>query len=206
MSSIFVINGHEPYSFAKGQLNRTLVDKAVAHFERRGDEVTLLEVRRGWDVDEEVGRFQQADALFLQFPVNWMATPWRLKKYMDEVFTAGMDGRMCAGDGRSRTDASAQYGSGGALSHVPYMLSVTFNAPQAAFEEGAFFQGGSVDELLWPVHQSFRFFGMRALPTFSAHDVMKNPDIEGDLARFEAHLDQWFPTLAKAEGVMHANA
>ena len=36
---------------------------------------------------------------------------------------------------------------------------------------------------------------MTALPTFSAHDVMKNPDVEGDLARFRAHLEATFPAL-----------
>ena len=33
---------------------------------------------------------------------------------------------------------------------------------------------------------------MTALPTFLAVDVMKRPDIEGDIARYEAHLAKVF--------------
>jgi len=29
---------------------------------------------------------------------------------------------------------------------------------------------------------------LQALPTFAAYDVLKNPDIDNDLRRFEAHL------------------
>jgi modulator of drug activity B len=74
------------------------------------------------------------------------------------------------------------------------MLSVTFNAPREAFddESEAFFEGGSVDDLLRPVHLNGRFFAMDPLPTFAAFDVMKNPQIEADFDRFDAHLTSLF--------------
>ena len=83
------------------------------------------------------------------------------------------------------------------------MLSLTFNAPRDAFEnpDAAFFEQRTVDDLLWPMHLNLRFFGMTALPTFSAHDVMKNPDIEADLARYRAHLEAAFPALTSDKEV-----
>ncbi len=111
---------------------------------------------------------------------------------MDEVYSAGMDGTLCQGDGRTRSDASKQYGTGGSLTGKRYMLSLTFNAPKDAFgDPGQYLlQGRSVDDLFFPMHMNFRFFGMEPLDTFVCYDVMKNPQIENDLARFEAHLDQ----------------
>jgi modulator of drug activity B len=33
---------------------------------------------------------------------------------------------------------------------------------------------------------------MQALPTFACYDVMKNPQIENDLNRFEKHIQEVF--------------
>jgi modulator of drug activity B len=114
---------------------------------------------------------------------------------MDHVYSFGMDGRLCGGDGRTREDASRQYGSGGTLTGKRYMLSLTFNAPRDAFDDASqtFFAGKGVDDLWWPMHLNFKFFGMEPLPTFACYDVMKNPQIESDFARFTEHLQQHFP-------------
>lgn len=203
MKNVLIINGHQPYPFAKGRLSGTFVALTREHLERCGYEVELTEVSKGWDVETEVSRHQWADALVMQIPINWMGTPWSLKKYMDEVYTAGMDGRLCRGDGRRGPGQDHLYGLGGALTDTRYMLSLTFNAPRDAFENpgAAFFGQRTVDDLLWPMHLNLRFFGMTALPTFSAHDVMKNPDIEADLARFRAHLEGAFPALCAEQEV-----
>lgn len=200
MQRVLIINGHQPYPFAKGRLNATLVRIAQEHLIARGYDVELTAVAEGWDVDTEVERHQRADAILMQLPVNWMGVSWSLKKYMDEVYTAGMDGRLCRGDGRTGPDQDQLYGLGGALIDARYMLSLTFNAPQGAFENPAapFFEGRTVDDLLWPMHLNMRFFGLQPLPTFSAHDVMKNPNIDADLARFRAHLNAHFPTQETA--------
>ena len=39
---------------------------------------------------------------------------------------------------------------------------------------------------------NFRFFGMKALPTFACYDVMKNANIENDFQRLEKHLSEVF--------------
>ena len=135
-----------------------------------------------------------ADIVLLQTPVNWMGVPWTFKKYMDEVYTAGMGGQLCDGDGRNREAPEKQYGSGGTLVGKKYMLSLTFNAPKESFDDtGQFlFQGKGVDDLLFPMHMNFRFFGMEPLPTFACFDVMKNAEVENDFKRFAAHLGENF--------------
>lgn len=194
MANVLIINGHQPYPFAPGALNGAFEARARAFFEGQGFAVRTTRVADGWDTDAEIESHRWADVVFVQFPCNWMGVSWRLKQYMDEVYTAGMDGRLCAGDGRSRTDPSTQYGSGGTLGGTRYMFSVTFNAPAESFgdPEQLFFEGRSVDDLLWPMHLNMRFFAAEPLPTFSCHDVMKNPQIEKDFARFDAHLTAAF--------------
>lgn len=61
-----------------------------------------------------------------------------MKKYIDEVFTAG-HGSLYANDGRTRSDHSQKYGSGGLVQGKQYMLSLTWNAPQQAFDDPADF-------------------------------------------------------------------
>ena len=54
-------------------------------------------------------------------PGWWMGAPWTVKKYMDDVFTEG-HGSLYASDGRTRSDASKKYGSGGLVqgSDIPW--------------------------------------------------------------------------------------
>lgn len=197
MKNVLIVNAHEPYSFAAGRLNRTLVERATAHLQANGYETMSTGMQDDWVVDDEVDKHRWADAVLLQTPINWMGVPWSFKRYMDHVYSAGMDGRLCAGDGRSRGDASKQYGSGGTLTGRKYMLSLTCNAPSDAFDDASqdFFGGKGVDDLFWPMHLNFKFFGMEPLPTFVCHDVMKNPDVENDFARFAAHLAHHFPKV-----------
>ena len=194
MSNILIINGAASYTFAKGALNSALEEKAHTYFEAMGDSVRTTRVIKGYDVDQEIANHQWADTILMQFPINWMTVPWAFKKYMDDVYTAGMDGRLCAGDGRTSEAPKANYGMGGALTGKNYMLSVTLNAPAEAFDDPSepFFEGLSLDALLAPVHFNAKFFGLKALPTFAAFDVMKNPDIDSDFKRFEAHLHSVF--------------
>ncbi len=190
MKNILILNGHQPYPIAKGALNAAFVDRARRFLEANDFSVRVTEVTKGYDIETETNAHRWADALILQFPVNWMGVPWSFKKYMDEVYTAGMDGRLSNGDGRSQAAPEVGYGTGGTMIGRHYMLSVTFNAPRAAFDNQSdwFFAGASVDDLLRPVHLTFKFFGMSPLATFAAFDVIKNPTIADDFTRFDAHL------------------
>jgi len=166
------------------------MSRAQAYFTSNGDSYRTVKVVDNWDIESEIENQLWADLIFLQFPLNSMGPPWPLKRYLDEVYTAGMDGRLAKGDGRTRSDPSRQYGSGGCMGDTSYMLSVTMNAPREAFDDPAMnlFGGRSVDELLAPIHINFAFFELTQLPTFCAFDVNKNPTIETDFERFESHL------------------
>jgi len=74
-----------------------------------------------------------------------------------------------------------QYGTGGKMQGKRYMLSLTWNAPEEAFEDKKqiLFKGNSVDEVFIANTSVYKFCGAEILPSFSCHDVMKNPDIEG---------------------------
>ncbi|MDX1818728.1 MAG: NAD(P)H-dependent oxidoreductase [Marinobacter sp.] len=191
MSNILIINAHHHYSFSEGKLNGTLVQMADELLTAKGHQTRIVDVDKGWDVEQELANHQWADIILLQTPVNWMGVPWTFKKYMDEVYTAGMGGALCNGDGRTQDAPKANYGSGGTMDGKQYLISLTFNAPEEAFNdpEEYLFQGRGVDDLLFPMHMNFRFFGMTALDTFACYDVMKNPQIESDFQRFQAHLE-----------------
>ena len=171
-----------------------MVDKASGQLQAKGHQVRVVTMKEQWDVEQELANHQWADVVILQTPVNWMGVPWTFKKYMDEVYTAGMGGALCEGDGRNADAPKENYGKGGTLVGKKYMLSLTFNAPKESFddEKEYLFQGKSVDDLFFPMHMNFRFFGMEPMPTFACFDVMKNADVEGDFERFETHLNSHF--------------
>ncbi len=195
MRNILIINAHHKYPFSEGKLNQTLVEIADTTLSDLGHNTRLVSIDGGWNIEEQILHHQRADVVLLQSPVNWMGVPWSFKKYMDEVYSAGMQGQLCDGDGRHRDAPEKQYGSGGTLNGKHYMLSLTFNAPETAFNnpEQLLFGGRSVDDLFFPMHVNFRFFGMEALPTFACFDVIKNADIDNNLAAFRKHLSATIP-------------
>ena len=192
MKKIFHINAHQPYPFSEGKLNQSLTDLAISVIKEKGYEVKTTKSADEYNVEEELEKHKWADVILLQIPVNWMGVPWSFKKYMDEVYSSGMAGALCNGDGRTSEAPKKNYGAGGTLANKKYILSLTFNAPEEAFNDKSeyLFQGKSVDDLFFPMHMNFRFFGMDALESFACYDVMKNPQIENDFERFKAHLDK----------------
>ena len=193
MSNILIINGHQYYPFSEGRLNSTLVDKAVNLLEGKGHTTRVVTMSETVDVEKELENHQWADIIIIQTPVNWMGVTWSFKKYMDEVYTAGMGGALCVGDGRTEDAPKKNYGMGGTLTNTKYMMSLTFNAPEESFNDAEeFFNGKSIDDLMFPMHMNFKFFGMKPMETFACFDVMKNADVENDFKRFEAHIHKHF--------------
>jgi len=195
MKKVLLINGHQRYEgFAEGRLNRTLIETAAEVLESHGLETKTSVVEAGYDVDEEVDRIAWADAVIAQSPVYWMSVPYIFKKYIDEVFSAGLvKGVLVKDDGRTRKDHSKKYGSGGLMQGRKYMISTTWNAPhEALMDPDQFFEGKGVDGVYFWLHKAFQFLGMEPLPSFSCHDVLKAPDVENDLARFRHHLEKAF--------------
>ena len=193
MKNVLILNAHHYYPFSEGKLNAALIEKADAFFKAKGYQTRVVNTQDEFDVETELENHQWADIVFLQSPINWMGMTWSFKKYMDEVYTAGMGGALCHGDGRHQDNPKANYGTGGTLNNTQYMMSLTLNAPAESFADATdFFEGKSVDDLVFPMHMNFKFFGMQAMPTFACYDVMKNADIDSDFARFEKHLNENF--------------
>ena len=192
MKKILLINGGKQFAHSDGRYNATLHEAAIAHLDRAGFDVKETFIDGGYDIQEEVQKMLWADVIVYQMPGWWMGAPWTVKQYIDEVFTAG-HGSLYANDGRTRADYSQKYGSGGLVHGKQYMLSLTWNAPQQAFDDPSdFFEGKGVDAVYLPFHKANQFLGMTGLPTFLAVDVMKRPDVPAALAAYEAHLDKVF--------------
>ncbi|MNH38569.1 Modulator of drug activity B [compost metagenome] len=78
-----------------------------------------------------------------------------------------------------------------------YMLALTWNAPQQAFDDPSdFFEGKGVDAVYFPFHKANQFLGMTGLPTYLAVDVMKRPNVEAAVAAYEQHLAEVFQVQA----------
>ena len=190
MKKVLIINGHQFYkNVAEGNLTNSFIDKANEFFTKNGFEVKNTHIEKGYEKEEEIEKFEWADYILFQYPVYWMGLPWIAKKYIDETFTQG---RHYASDGRSRDDVSKLYGSGGLMKGKKYMLSLTYNCPESAFNnKDSLFDGMSLDEAHVAVHKTFQFCGLEPLETYAVHDIFK-----GDL-NLDAELEKFEKVLAK---------
>lgn len=188
MSNILIINGAKSFGFAKGELNEHYVNTARGVLSQLGHTVSVTKADSDFDPQNEITKILNSDVLIYQMPGWWMGEPWTVKKWIDEVFTLGY-GSLYESDGRTRSDDSKKYGSGGLLQDKKYMLSLTWNAPLEAFnDQEQFFEGIGVDGLYLHFHKANQFLGMAALPTFITNDVVKSPDVENEIHRFTDHL------------------
>ncbi|RXJ82536.1 NAD(P)H-dependent oxidoreductase [Arcobacter sp. F2176] len=188
MKKILILNGHQHYDgIAEGNLTNSFINKANEFFIKNGFEVKNTNIEEGYETEEEIEKFEWADYILFQYPVYWMGLPWIAKKYIDETFTHG---RHYASDGRSREDASKLYGSGGLLTGKKYMLSLTYNCPESAFNnKNSLFDGMSLDEAHVAVHKTFQFCGLTPLETYAVHDIFKGDlNLELELEKFEKVL------------------
>ena len=190
--NILLLNGGKSFGHSHGRLNATLHDVAKETLSGLGHVIQETVIDAGYDIETEIEKYLWADAIVYQMPGWWMGEPWIVKKYMDEVFTAG-HGKLYASDGRHRTDPTKNYGTGGLLQGKKHMLSLTWNAPIEAFTRaGDFFEGQGVDGVYLHFRKANEFLGMTALPTFICNDVMKNPQVPQYLADYRAHLEKVF--------------
>lgn len=192
MKNILLVNGAKTFAHSNGQLNDTLTELAQEVLSDLGHQVQVTRADSEYDAKAEVEKFLWADTVIYQMPGWWMGAPWTVKKYIDDVFTEG-HGSLYTNDGRSRSDASKKYGSGGLIHDKNYMLSLTWNAPMDAFNDAEqFFHGVGVDGVYLPFHKANQFLGMQTLPTFIVNDVIKAPDVEAYMAQYRDHLTQVF--------------
>ena len=195
MKNVLIINGHQKYPVvAEGKLTQFYIDTATEFFHKVGYAIKHSEVESDYDVKEEVEKFAWADIILFQFPTYWMGVPWLAKKYIDEIFSTGQGTVTYENDGRTRSDPTKRYGSGGLMQGKQYMLSITYNCPTSEFnDKEGFFSGLSLDEANVATHKTFQFCGAEPLETFSVHDIFKGDlDLEKEKVRFIAHLEKTF--------------
>ena len=61
MSKILIINAHHPYPFAEGRLNASLVQRASEQLQANGHQTRIVEVDKGWDVEQELSHKERRD-------------------------------------------------------------------------------------------------------------------------------------------------
>ncbi|MFT8953017.1 MAG: NAD(P)H-dependent oxidoreductase [Gluconobacter sp.] len=188
MKNVLLLNGSKAFAHSHGRLNDTLHDVALETLTTAGFDIRQTKIDAGYDIQAEVENFLWADLVIYQMPGWWMGAPWIVKKYVDEVFTAG-HGSLYANDGRTRSNPERKYGSGGLIQGKHYMLSLTWNAPKEAFEDPEqFFEGKGIDGVYFPFHKANQFLGMSPLSTYVATDVIKAPAIDDVIQGYRNHL------------------
>ena len=104
--NILLIDGGQAFRFTGGRLNHTLHQTARETLTALGHAVKETVIEQSYDTASEVEKWLWMDAVVWQMPGWWMGPPWTVKKYMDEVFTAGA-GMLFANDGRSSASPTA---------------------------------------------------------------------------------------------------
>ena len=59
----------------------------------------------------------------------------KYQKYIDQIYTKPGYGKLWLGTGRSRQSPEKNYGTKGGLTGKKYMFSLTFDAPDGAFND-----------------------------------------------------------------------
>lgn len=178
MANILIVCGAQKTYISEGRFNRSLVETAKGTLEENVHTVRVTFIEDGFDPEEEREKWLWSHSVILQFPVFWFGCPGIMKSYMDAVYIR-----------KVFYDRGVPYGTGGLLTDKTYMLSSTWNAPEAAFDDvDTFFDGLDVDEALVAMHKAHQYIGMQPLPSFHVHDVIVEPEFEARKALFIDHL------------------
>lgn len=194
---VFIINGGQVFAHSGGQFNALLTDWTIDFMKTNGLAYRTANVNNEFDAMAEAEHFKWADIVIYHTPIWWFQVPNLLKKYIDEVFTAGHQNGMYASDGRSRKNPAINYGTGGLMQGKRYMVTTSWNAPETAFTlPGEFFDQHSVDEgVLFGFHKMNQFVGMDRMEGFHFHDLEKNatPErVENYRQAYLRHLEAVF--------------
>lgn len=176
MKKIFIINGGQTFAHSGGLFNTTLTEWTKETLESFGHEVRVTSINDPYVAVEEAENYKWADIIVYHTPIWWFQVPYKLKQYIDEVFTAGHNNGIYANDGRSRKNPDINYGTGGLMHGKRYMVTSSWNAPQTAFTlEGEFFDEHTEDEgVLFGFHKMNQFTGLTKIEGFHFHDLEKN--------------------------------
>ncbi len=185
MKKALIINGHENYpNLAEGKFNKTFSNIALKYANNLEMEVKNTYVNEPFDKEEEIQKLLWADIIIFQTPVYWFCVPGKFKTYIDQVFLSGYGTIYASAGGKN-------YGKGGLLKGG-YMLSTTWNAPEEAFDFGAYLDGRTVDDIFLWFHKTMNYVGLtKAAPTFSCFDIVKNPNVDKNSQRYLEHLRKY---------------
>lgn len=195
MTKIFIINGGQKFGHSGGRFNETIANQTLNFFQTKvGFEVRATNINEEYDPATEVANYVWADVIIYHTPIWWFQLPHGLKKYIDVVFTEGHAKGIYKSDGRSSSNPTINYGTGGMLHGKKYMVTSSWNAPKEAFTlPGEFFNQCSVDDgALFGFHRMNAFTGMKPLESIHFHDIEKNADVEKDLGLYQKHLTKLF--------------
>ncbi len=196
LKTVLLINTHLTYpNWSEGKLNGAFLQAAKDFFTSKSIQVLETKVEDDYIPEEEVEKHMEADIVILQTPVNWFGAPWIYKKYVDEVFNIGLSSqKFLTGDGRTRTDPTRQYGSGGKMQGKKIMICATWNAPEEAFGNPAqeLLQGKNTSDLFLNITSNYRFCGCDIIAGFNCFDIFKNENIVNDLENYSTHLNSVF--------------
>lgn len=193
--NVFIINGGQTFAHSGGMFNNTLTGWTVEVMKEKGFAYRVTNINDAFDPLAEVENFKWADVIIYHTPIWWFQLPNGMKRYIDEVFTAGHDNGIYRNDGRSRKNPDVNYGTGGLMQGKRYMVTTSWNTPQTAFTlEGEFFDRHTVDEgVLFGFHKMNQFVGMTRIEGFHFHDLEKNATPER-IAEYHkayvAHINQ----------------
>lgn len=194
MKNVFIINGGQKFGHSGGAFNKTLTSWTQDFLTENGFEVRVTDINSEFIPIDQVENFKWADIIIYNTPIWWFQVPNRLKKYIDEVFSAGHNNGIYKNDGRSRKNPAINYGTGGLMHGKKYMVNTTWNAPDTAFTlPGEFFNETSVDDgVLFGFHRMNAFTGMEKMHGFHFHDLEKNATLE----RVENYRNEYLEHLS----------
>lgn len=181
MKKIFIINGGQHFAHSGGKFNHTILEWDKQYFTpENGFELKSTDINDAYDLMTEVEKFVWADIVIYHTPVWWFSIPYKLKQYIDMVFTAGHRNGIYYSDGRKSDNPDRNYGTGGSLHGRNYLLTTSWNAPETAFTlADEFFNQTSVDDgVMFGFHSMNAFTGMKKMDSFHFHDLEKNGNIE----------------------------
>ena len=196
IKTVLLINAHLSYpGWSEGKLNQAFHQVAKDFFTSQSIQVLETTVQDGYVPEQEVEKHMEADIVILQTPANWFGAPWTYKKYVDEVFNSGLTSqKFLTGDGRTRTDPTKQYGTGGKMQGKKFMICATWNAPEEAFDNSSqeLLQGKSTSDLFLNITSNYRFCGCDTMTGYNCFDIFKNENIAKDLENYQAYLKRVF--------------
>lgn len=197
---ILVINGGQHFAHSGGKFNSTLVELDKSFFTpQNGFELKLTDINEEYNPQEEVQKYVWADVIIYHFPLWWFGMPYRLKEYVDKVFTAGHRKGMFYSDGRKADNPDINYGTGGTMHCRRYLVTTSWNALETAFTQpGEFFHQTSVDEgVLFGFHRMNAFLSLECMMGIQFHDLEMNVTqerVDSYEDRYLQHLKSVFQT------------